>query len=125
MIPAHELRIGNYVIGAVQYHTWKLTISMIMSIATGEAEVNPIPLRPSTAFSLGLKMDENEMWASIDLPNSSNILSVNVGSGPGRGIVWLKNNVGCVHLPHCLSVHQFQNLFYALSGHELTMLGND
>lgn len=102
---ANELRLGNW----VQKHgeQYQCGSATIMMLEREESDVKPIPLTEEWLLRLGFDNDDvNRFYKD--------------------GIYILFYNVGCSILHNQLHVnifyvHQLQNLYFALTGEELTL----
>jgi hypothetical protein len=124
---ANELRIGNIVskhryIG--NYWSWTfISHEDIYSIACGnEKNYNPIPL--TEEWLLKFDMEFTDGFSSsrkLYLNNYEHDIS-KITYSPKEGLLRLSNGdtKGTMLIPHIKYVHQLQNLYFALTGIELT-----
>ncbi len=123
MIKAEELKLNNYVISNLH----KGLITQIKNLNPNSVrlwanpfatytydDISPIPLTPEILIKCGLRFDIDGFFHLID----GDILIDNESMG-----VFIQNNDNsivniCTKL---LSIHQLQNLYFALTGHELTI----
>ena len=105
---AKELRIGNW----VNIQGVELTVGMInIDIAEG---CEPIPLTEEWLVKLGFISDS---LGGFNSPRSMNIYFLD----KHINICYAKYAESGVKLEHIKYVHQLQNLYFALTGEELTI----
>jgi len=106
-----ELRIGNWVKGNKEY---QIDIQSLVSIAGYEKSetpyANPIPLTEEWLLRLGF-MNDIEFW----YVNSNNELRLYISAS---GLAAINDDRAFGSIRH---VHQLQNLYFALTGEELTI----
>ncbi len=108
---ANELRIGNkfYLpngeIGTISYHEIRLLI-----VAMEKPNYNPIPLTEEWLLKFGAK----ELNAKRDVLKEFVLKTVRIEMS-NSGNFYYKNSILILE-----SVHQLQNLYFALTGKELT-----
>lgn len=133
MIPANELRIGNWV-GLTGTDKWyKFGVNMFSIIAQkGEHEsisyyaidaetniLSPIPLIPEILEKCGFR-DKTNGWYHIDwfALEEDCRLAINVKSG--RCSIFEYDESGMAFTKHPIKyLHQLQNLYFSLTGEEL------
>jgi hypothetical protein len=103
----NELRIGNWVLSPTQ---GEIQIENGWQIDEGE-EVNPIPLTEEWLERFGF--DEIEMSIPVAYKTKSGFRIKEDQRG-----YWMQYKYGTVIIKH---VHQLQNLYFALTGEELTI----
>lgn len=125
MIPANELRIGNW----VKYHD-DTNIRVTPEIISAQIDANkikghgswvyPISLTPEILEKCGfentgvyykLQIGASYEKGTIILIIYESRLQISIGTG-GEGCEW-------IFLPAPTSIHQLQNLYFALTGQEL------
>ena len=121
---ANELRIGNLIYGVsdriekITYITERYVKTNLIKIEAesqilGIEHLQPIPLTEEWLLKLGFRTEENY---SFELDN----ISINTK----RELMWIftkcKNNV-VVGLDLTEYVHELQNIYFALTGSELTV----
>ncbi len=112
---AKDLRIGNLVYGA--YDTViKLTTSQLVNFSVGMEDIKPIPLTEQWLLDFGFKFSDQIMAYEIELQNENNLLidTTNLYYYQiGYDVYWTN--------PHYIKyVHSLQNLYFALTGKDLT-----
>ena len=129
MVQAQELRIGNWVLYKDQNDNPEFTpinicvpdLVIMREQKSGESdygiEYKPIPITPEILEKAGFEKDI-QMMMPIDLLSGRERFHVESGKativcGRGPHLVWL--DFECKHL------HQLQNLYFALTGQELTI----
>lgn len=108
---ANEMRIGNWVMGNKPYQA---TISEMVSIHNNKQYADPIPLTEEWLVDFGFyKRAEhsfdfwkNSMWKLEEYKNKGYYL-----------LYHCSEEVDCTMIKH---VHQLQNLYFSLTGEELT-----
>ena len=119
---ANELRIGNYVydtLGKVN----KIDLEAITYIVIKpHNQVKPIPL--TEEWLLKFDMEFTDGFSSsrkLYLNNYENDIS-KITYSPKEGLLRLSNGdtKGTMLIPHIKYVHQLQNIYFALTGIELT-----
>lgn len=139
---AKELRIGNYITSkSSSLDYWEVTASDIEHISDNPSHYAPIPLTEDWLVKFGFKNKPNEMYI-----NKSQYLLQVTGEYEEDGSInrdetwfdgigdysWIKEgglktmsvNVLCRgnYVCNCAKyVHQLQNLYFALTGEELTI----
>ena len=129
---ASELRIGNFVNAYINATTGKihsLTKVTCLHMNTLEGKNNvthpynliePIRLTEEWLLKLGFKRNENTKV-------SDSFYYISVGGSklhinPDNGVVWIHRNESIFNNPCLIEfVHQLQNLYYALTGVELSV----
>lgn len=127
MIKESELRIGNTI-----YRTWKkavnkstdnVTIGILMDLVangTGSAfNYEPIPLTEEWLLKLGFRKNQNSEKYFLPIPN----IKCEIHAERFRGVIVLEihNHVMPIIPETESSVHGLQNLYFALTGAELTV----
>jgi len=120
MIQANELRIGNYV-SMFGEQILIVDISLLMGIENG-VEFIPIPLTPEILEKCGFEWSDTKTH-SDDRPPVKGLykeflLMLNNGSNKN---IWYAAPFGYPLMPQrTYYLHQLQNLYFALTGEELT-----
>jgi hypothetical protein len=107
---ASELRIGNYVLR---------TDGSLALIETGSDITsfwNPVVLTEEWLLKLGFKDDEPHSFINLD---EHGVMSIQFDQY--RKIISLFSAGAHYYLPEIKYVHQLQNLYYSLTGTELTI----
>ena len=145
MIDAKELKIGNYIYASGLYENRLVKVEQIGSKGTlsedkrvimfeglnvGEfsCDCNPIPLTPEWLAKLGFEqekskdIEERDIW-SIQVANNTSLYYD--PELPGKewylSLEWNNNHWQNEFWATPKSVHQVQNLYYALTSEELTI----
>jgi hypothetical protein len=141
---ANELRIGNYVnewwSADKKYHVDKIDIDLLRGIIEDWTECQPIPLTEEWLLKFGFEHLENksehfnEQIFLKDVEDNGNIktITVKILSSGYQPVTkyevlltneyrWGEQLVGRVYWKDDLYVHQLQNLYFALTGEELTL----
>jgi hypothetical protein len=114
---ANELRIGNLVLDT------KGNINVVdleaLTYMSKEPlnQVTPIILTEEWLFNFGFTQCENDLWYEKKIPNLNIMVSCNLN---GRFCIEHKDNIVTI-IDCCYNVHNFQNLYFALTGEELTI----
>ena len=119
MITVQELRIGNIVIDP-QHYGGETQIEIDCINYTSETKqwyhsLKPIPLTEEWLLKLGFEKQENG-WKKLCICNDWTYLYWERLAG-----LELSVNKHSVMLPHINHIHQLQNLYFALTGQELTI----
>jgi hypothetical protein len=120
---AKELRIGNY----VQYPNLKrpIKVSIIDTTETvTKTKAQPIPLTEEWLLNFGFEWEdvESKTNGETDKMLFKNILLMK----RHQDTLWVACPYGYLISPHrTLYVHQLQNLYFALTGEELTIKNQD
>ncbi len=147
MMEARELRIGNFfycidrsgnvhlpitsiVFKACSVGTTGVKAILSHQIEAQEAEykfirhsnTSPIPLTEEWLIKMGFNTEYNAGYIGIDVACTDFVLATpeNKTDG-GDGFRWLYNQGGVYLLTPLKYVHQLQNLFFSLTGEELTI----
>ena len=108
-IRENELRVGNWVLSPTQ---GEIQIENGWQIDEGE-EVKPIPLTEEWLLKFGFDSDPYQDMYVLGW------LKINCDKTRGGLELWVENITGnVVYLQH---VHSLQNLYFALTGEELTI----
>jgi hypothetical protein len=133
MIDAKELRIGNYVwfTDVPEKKDRHATVNAIsedcISTDKGMAideELKPIPLTEQWLTDFGFTTDEDSWFYSLELGDNVETFKICAlyTNEVSTGSFTILNCRACiVHFKH---VHQLQNLYFALTGKELTKQNN-
>jgi hypothetical protein len=121
-IQPQELRVGNVLMytgfdeGEMRCEVDANYIMWCEDDNDGFNELNrPIPLTPEILLEMGFEKPENN-WMKLQICNDWTYLFWNKLAG-----FELSVNKHSVVLPHIKYVHSLQNLYYALTGEELTL----
>lgn len=118
MIQVNELRVGNIVQKLIddQWSVSKIGAREFLAISEHPEWVNPIPLTETWLLKLGFEVRDfhfffHPKWGTVFLRTAFlNSPRFHVKTGEGSKLTCL------------LYVHQLQNLYFALTGEELTIL---
>ena len=116
---ANELRIGNMVYSIT--HKVNINVSLI-EVDTDYSTIEGLPLTEEWLLKVGFRKEGKSFPNYLVLPlySSSFLLKVNFKTGivstGGRGCLADHGRYG-----HIRAVHQIQNLYFALTGSELTL----
>jgi hypothetical protein len=105
---AQELRIGNYLYSGITNTVFQVTAEDLFNISKGEDEgkVKPIELTDKILINIGFIENELKGIKLINVHDDYYICFVNNGRSINVDIKFL---------------HQLQNLYFALTGEELTL----
>ena len=114
---ATEFRIGNYI--DYKGEIMKLDGSLLCCYIQNELEFpfNPIPLTEEILLKLGFKQNE-QFKTNFKFYLKDNEIEINIYNGNNNS--WL-NDRYVINLKY---VHQLQNLYFALTGDELTQVSD-
>lgn len=122
MVKANELRVGNWV-NILKTVPVLITGNHIQSISEGDADYKPIPLTPEILEKCGFRKYKDDSGGKVFKSFRYNNLCIEYRTKKSRGmIVWHDSNDDYgITLPSIsiISLHQLQNLYYALTGEEL------
>lgn len=117
MIKANELRIGNYVY-VIKVVPIIVTADHIKSISEGDIDYTPIPLTPKILDSCGFKLDKRVgVWFETK-PYNKDKTSVAIWDSHTMDYKWSMADNKHIQIKY---LHQLQNLYFALTGKELTV----
>ena len=117
---AAELRIGNWMMGNKPFRLAPndIPLAYYTEKTTGEQRWKPIPLTEEWLVKLGFKLFNSDWYelqgvefVSLDFRISTREVSIHVNDQDEMPL--------CI--PTCKHVHQLQNLYFALTGEELTI----
>jgi hypothetical protein len=130
MINIGELRVGNIVLYTEDNdelpvlkidgdkRTLCLDLLLGLNIELNEQDIDPLPLTPEWLLRCGFKDDGGNMWSGPEIENDDSIEYFTIK----------KKNAGFffygsewTHGKPFLYVHQLQNLYFAMTGEELTI----
>ena len=114
---AHELRIGNYILknDKLHYCSW-MTIRDIKTQSIEEDDkFEPIPLTDEWLLKFGFEKIKSEYDVAECFDFLNGILYLDMANQ----ICYLLSSEFGINCPE--SVHQLQNLYFALTGEELTI----
>jgi hypothetical protein len=109
-IRENELRVGNWVLSPTQ---GEIQIENGWQIDEGE-EVKPIPLTEEWLFKFGFKFDGHCSWWK------NKLIELTIDTGEDEYSVF-NDNGDYITLKGIKYVHSLQNLYFALTGEELTI----
>lgn len=112
---ANELRIGNYVDLGGMRNLYQITDEIL-----GCLNLNPIPLTEEWLLRMGFEKKEDDLFI-IKLTYNNNSIKY---SKDYQTWVYYKddNDAGCNSIADCQYVHELQNLYFALTKKELTIM---
>jgi hypothetical protein len=124
---ANELRIGNWVEGRSDskkdFLTFQVYKETFFDIESTYGEFKPIPLTEEwlvkfgfKKFKGGISLDNEEFTLTYTHKNTDKTILLEV-NGEDE---WGKHQYTCIVLNHIKYVHQLQNLYFTLTGEELT-----
>ncbi len=127
MIKANELRIGNWVSHENKNGKFNFTIKELLSKGINieynngcwlifYEEVNPIPLTPEILKKMGFKIIPKDRLAVYKLEGLSLMPSGDYDDGRFHAVGCSLDNTKVLYI---FSLHQLQNLYFALTGEEL------
>ena len=119
---AEDLRIGNFVYGVDEGYTeTAMEISSLHGDQTfrlkhgngsvgcyNSSHLNPIPLTVEWIFNFGFKNNKLSVSGILEFIYL-------------KGSIYIRGISGAIHPRECEYVHQLQNLYFALTGCELTI----
>ena len=122
---ASELRIGNYVNrdssdypqridGIKKYRFWMTCLSSSCDLSDSPKNIKPIPLNEEWLLKFGFT-ENTTSWTNWKKKNHCKEVR----------LIKSKKNVVTFNLNRINSVHQLQNLYFALTGEELKLKQND
>lgn len=121
-----ELMIGNYVMAIKNYEDifyvnciygyrdLNITSGIYKNYDTTIRDVKPIPLTEEWLLKFGFKNHLDTIW--IHWSKESGLFQISTRLPQGSYGLWINGTMGCFEY-----VHQLQNLFFALTGEELTI----
>lgn len=124
---AKEFRIGNYILydkGYIEATATLLTAGMLMQLASGKDEsITPIPLTEEWLLKFGFEVKpdnpkQKPQYNGDFLFDMCGYQFSNSEKGQDGGVYSWDLNRGDTIIKH---VHQLQNLYFALTGQELTI----
>lgn len=123
MIKAHELRIGNYILGPMGRtgNIIELTVNgASCNLTTPHSLFNydwikPIPLTEEWILKFGLQKSNSEWWIRVKSPISEAEQFSIYQIGLSKFVFDISQHINI----NLLYVHQLQNLFFALVGEEI------
>ena len=119
---AEELRIGNLVYHPLTKSNYKINHSNLCDFANGFLFVDPIPLTEEWLLKFGFEKVGIAITsitiAPLNLPCTFNLPNTPFSFCQGKLILTTGTGDFCVNIEY---VHQLQNLYFALTGEELTI----
>ena len=114
---ASELRIGNLImeeVGIRNYNIIPVSIHLVTFRKVNHNIFKPIPLTEEWLLKFGFKNHLDTIW--IHWSKESGLFQISTRLPQGSYGLWINGTMGCFEY-----VHQLQNLFFALTGEELTI----
>lgn len=133
-LPPQELRLGNYVLNNFDVHNpfkiTKISIDSFVAISHGCNSYQPIPLTEEILLKCGFEYCDEYKCYTESIENDDYLLDIRIGKDGSIGLFWsLDSGVLAsfnfiesttpVGIPN--SLHQLQNLYFALTGQELNV----
>lgn len=114
-----ELRIGNNVYLKLDINVETVICATdLMMLEEGKKHLLPIPLTKNWLLQHGFKQGDNTTTndSFYEIPVGGSLLGIN----PDNGVVWITRGKNSFNNPALIeSVHQLQNLYFALTNKEL------
>lgn len=121
---AEELRIGNWYLGASRGNPLQATARFIQQLDEGLLNCSPIQLTPEILEKCGFtKM--NNGWNMGEHKSYMDVIFSLFDDNYCQGELDLLLNGSDLPMPKVKSLHQLQNLYYALCGEELIFNPNN
>lgn len=119
---ANELRVGNWV--EKDGEIYQASSASIVLLERGEATINPIPLTEEWLLRLGFgqNVPKNAWWNEIEFligQDVSRFYLAKFGGTSENPII--EDAIPVLDSINITTVHQLQNLYFALTGQELTI----
>ncbi len=121
---ANELRIGNLVTAkSPERQEWEspvvVTIGYLEMFTTDKVHFKPLPLTEEWLLQFGFEKQHKELshLSPLNLPETFNLPNSPFSYSQGKLILTTGTGDFCVYIEY---VHQLQNLYFALTGEELT-----
>jgi hypothetical protein len=119
MIQAQELRIGNWVFANMGGEYIQVDLESFEMIADDFGGFEPIPLTPEILEKCGFdklrRLYLKSKWYDYPENNKPKLTAIN-----NNEFEISRSGLGSFH-PECRYLHQLQNLYFALTGEELTI----
>ena len=117
MIDVKELRIGNIVSRRGSHEELAVDIDLFIKISRHPIFFEPIKLTEEWLLKFGFAKDEDQLkWGYLDFTKGSIYIRLNIDS------TFYRDGHKCLgDMKHLKCVHQLQNLYFALTGTELTL----
>jgi hypothetical protein len=118
---ASELRIGNLVYK--NGIATEITVGTMLDILRYTTPFEPIPLTEEWLLKFGMELTDGFSNSRILKIQKHEYDCSNITFNPNEGLLRLSNGEqkGTTLIPHIKYVHQLQNLYFALTGEELTI----
>ena len=121
MIEPKDLRIGNYYQGASRGNIEIVTWQTLRDLSEGKLNLLPIPLTEEILLKFGFNKEYQKGYIGIDVCNSDSVLTEPLKMGEWQTNYTFQFETGSVpKFKEIEYVHQLQNLYFALTGEELT-----
>jgi len=119
MLSANQLRVGNWVNNNEE--DYQITSATIAQLERGDSTAQLIKLTEEWLLRFGFVKFSTGSWCK-NLNNDDSYLAIDVKYGNG---VWLNINQegqeNTIKLSHIVNVNELQNIYYALTGVELSV----
>lgn len=112
MMKSNELRIGNFVLQDNELIAG-IVSNTLHKFSIGQIYLQPIPLTEEWLLKLGFERQENN-WKTLNL----HFATISWERLAGTALSFEKESI---YLPHIKFIHQLQNLYFTLTGEELTI----
>jgi hypothetical protein len=119
MINANELRIGNWYLGASRQEPLQATARFIQQLDEGLINCSPIPISSEILEKCGFTRLNNGWNMGEHKSYMDEIFSL-FDENYCQGELDLRLNGSDLPMPKVKYLHQLQNLYYGLTGEELT-----
>lgn len=121
MIKANELRLGNYFQTNIIQQVGIEHLEFLLNDKLNHSVMKPIPLTEEWLVKLGFKSDYNQKWSKNYTPLGEYFIQ-SIYFNDGKLATEIYDDWGSFyHIGSKIKhVHQLQNLYFALTGEELT-----
>lgn len=123
-VQANELRIGNFIKYEHLGNPVKIGAVDIVHISDNNSNVSPIPLTEEWLVKLGAKKNQLPNCYYISVTNLKAELHFETFSNTDEILTRIISHYSDLIFDIIKYVHQLQNLFFALTGEELTIKDN-